>query len=358
MRLALTAVLLLVIVSQPAIAAWQQDGPLARAAPSSDLALYVGFYGPRCRPRVIVGKPLDPQTDARTLWVPVGELQISVDDRPISTGEQAVGQPLPLAGPAVDALRRGRIATVLLAGERLAFDLSGSARAIRAAEEQCRHPKPVGGWITIRDEITEGWAQRTIARIRDAKAVGLVLESTGGLVYEAEKLGRWVRAQGLDTAVRAECASACVNAWAGGVNRYIARGAKIGLHRARAQYAGYEDGQADVAAFATYLRSMEIAAADAIAVRAASTPSAKMDWVDAEEARSLSLATAIGEPPPVTERVAVMSPPEIVMGPVASAVPTPAGHGAVWSLIGIGTLVGVLGALGMAARRRKRHVPS
>lgn len=340
------------------MAAWRQDGPLSRAGPSGDLALYIGFYGSHCRPRVIVAEPMDAQLDPQTLRVPVGELQISVDGQQIVTGKQAVDQPLMLAAPAVAALRRGRVAMVLVAGKRLAFDLSGSARAIRAAEEHCRHPKPVGGWITIRDEITEGWAQRTIARIRDAKAVGVVLESSGGLVYEAEKLGRWIRAQGLDTAVHAQCASACVNAWAGGVNRYISPGGKIGLHRARAQYAGYEDGQADVAAFAKYLRSMEIAAANAIAVRAASTPSAKMDWVDAEEAQALSLATVIGEPPSGAERVAAMSPPELVTGPLASAVATPAGHGAALSLIGIGTLVGVLGALGMAATRRKRRVPS
>ena len=346
MGLASIALLILAAFSGAAVAAWHQDGPLSHGTPSRGLNLYIGFYGRDCRAHAMVGRRLDGQS----LWVPVGALEVNVDGRRVFAGEQVVDQAVKLPARAVAALRRGYVATVSVAGRRPVLDLSGSARAIRAAEDHCRQPKPNWGWITIDGEITEGWAQRAIAQIRDAEAGGVVLNSGGGLVEEARKLGRWIRAQGLDTAVQQKCASACVNAWAGGVHRYMASGAKIGFHRATAADAGYEDGQADVAAFATYLRSMGIEAADTIAVRAASTSSSGMDWIGAKEAQALNLATGSGQPLPARAEVATDSPPTLVAGPLGAAISALTGRGAIILLMGIGMSVGFV----VAGAKQKR----
>jgi hypothetical protein len=58
------------------------------------------------------------------------------------------------------------------------------------------------------------------------------LESRGGRVAEGLALGRLIASRNLDTLVRGECSSACVTAFAGGRQRLIAPGARIGLHSA------------------------------------------------------------------------------------------------------------------------------
>ena len=57
-------------------------------------------------------------------------------------------------------------------------------------------------WLRIDGvEITPGFAQRTITELRLRKAIGLVINSPGGSVDEARKLGRYLRANGLRAAV-------------------------------------------------------------------------------------------------------------------------------------------------------------
>ena len=61
----------------------------------------------------------------------------------------------------------------------------------------------------------------------------LMLESPGGLTFEGFSLGRELRAHGVRTITRYECASACASIFLGGVERVLAGSrARIGLHQA------------------------------------------------------------------------------------------------------------------------------
>ena len=56
------------------------------------------------------------------------------------------------------------------------------------------------------------------------------LNSIGGRVGEAIKLGDVLRAQGVDTYVSLGCYSACTIAFAAGRNRFLRKGAALGFH--------------------------------------------------------------------------------------------------------------------------------
>jgi len=60
---------------------------------------------------------------------------------------------------------------------------------------------------------------------------GIELDSPGGSAAEGFALAALVRDRGLDTFVRADCASACVLVFAGGRERLAAPSARFGLHR-------------------------------------------------------------------------------------------------------------------------------
>ena len=63
--------------------------------------------------------------------------------------------------------------------------------------------------------------------------VGVVLDSGGGPVYEGRALGNVIRREGLDTYSLAGCSSACVTAFLGGRERWLAPGARLGFHQFR-----------------------------------------------------------------------------------------------------------------------------
>jgi hypothetical protein len=57
------------------------------------------------------------------------------------------------------------------------------------------------------------------------------LDSIGGRIGEGQKLNALIRKRGLDTFVDVKCLSACTLAFAGGRERILKRGAKLGFHR-------------------------------------------------------------------------------------------------------------------------------
>lgn len=59
----------------------------------------------------------------------------------------------------------------------------------------------------------------------------LVLESTGGHIYEGRAVAKLVLARRLDTHVERICASACTTAYLAGANRTLAPGGRIGFHQ-------------------------------------------------------------------------------------------------------------------------------
>ena len=146
-------------------------------------------------------------------------------------------------------------------------------------------------WVHVSGEIDRGFADRTIARLRRNKAIGLIIDSPGGSVYEARKLGYYIRNNGLRVGVAGLCASACIDVLAGGVERYVTSGARLGIHQSKVprRYSSHEGGQLYVAESALYLREMGVD--DAIALVAATVPKDEMRWISLADAFETRLVT-------------------------------------------------------------------
>ena len=146
-------------------------------------------------------------------------------------------------------------------------------------------------WVHVSGEIDHGFADRTITRLRQRKAIGLIIESPGGSVYEARKLGYYIRNNGLRVGVAGLCASACIDVLAGGVERYVTSAARLGIHQSKVprRYSSHEGGQLYVAESALYLREMGVD--DAIALIAATVPKDEMRWISLADAFETKLAT-------------------------------------------------------------------
>jgi hypothetical protein len=148
-----------------------------------------------------------------------------------------------------------------------------------------------GVWVRYEGEITTGLATELAVHLRKERAVGLIINSPGGNVYEARKLGRYLRANELNVAVDKVCTSACIDILAGGVSRYITPRARIGIHQSSApgSVGSHNTGQSYVASSALYLREMGID--PEVALAAASVPPSKMYWFSTSEAIKTGLAT-------------------------------------------------------------------
>jgi hypothetical protein len=148
-------------------------------------------------------------------------------------------------------------------------------------------------WVEVKGQINDGFADQVIARLREAKAVGLVISSPGGSLYEARRLGRWLRDNGMRVAVDDLCTSACVDVLAGGIERYVTANAKLGIHQSRVpkHLSSHEGGQLSVVTAALYLREMGVD--DSIALAAAAVPNSAMYWISVPEALETGLATKL-----------------------------------------------------------------
>jgi hypothetical protein len=85
---------------------------------------------------------------------------------------------------------------------------------------------------TVSDGISDGHFQsflETVKKHPDIKTVNL--KSTGGLVWEAQRISEVIIDLGLDTHVEEECASACSTIFLSGTTRTLALGARLGFHR-------------------------------------------------------------------------------------------------------------------------------
>lgn len=100
-----------------------------------------------------------------------------------------------------------------------------------------------GPALLLRGPITEGDADRLEAHLAAAEAGPeiVALDSPGGLVREALRIGRTLRAAALDTLVAEGmvCASSCPYVLAGGVARIVAPDAAVGLHQHYYETPGY-----------------------------------------------------------------------------------------------------------------------
>ncbi len=156
--------------------------------------------------------------------------------------------------------------------------------------------RPRAVWVRVDGaEIGDGFAERVIRELRDNRAVGLVINSPGGSVLEARKLGRYLRANGLRTAVDRTCTSACIDVLAGGAERYATPAARLGVHRSKvpSRYSSHEGGQLYVAESFRYLREMGVDAD--VAIAAASIPHDMLLLIPLSDALKTQLVTAVVE---------------------------------------------------------------
>jgi hypothetical protein len=159
--------------------------------------------------------------------------------------------------------------------------------------EQSGAPRAV--WLRVNGDIDDGFAQRVIRELRRNRAVGLVISSPGGGVAEARKLGRYLRANGLRTAVDGVCVSACIDVLAGGSERYATPAAKLGTHQSKVpgRYSSHAGGQFYVADSYRYLREMGVDAE--VAIAAALIPNDKILLIPLPDALKTRLITAVVE---------------------------------------------------------------
>ena len=136
------------------------------------------------------------------------------------------------------AFAMGGMTTLLYAFDRLADrdqQMTLMALGIMAADQG---PKPVvsvmvdGKRVALSGEMGFGTTNLVRAALkRHPEIEGIELDSPGGSAAEGFALAALVRDRGLDTFVRADCASACVLVFAGGRERLAAPSARFGLHR-------------------------------------------------------------------------------------------------------------------------------
>lgn len=188
-----------------------------------------------------------------------------------------------------DRVALRRLATVSC--ERLA-DLTGLDRGLVRFDDSGALE---GTWVVARGDIVDGFADEVIAELRRRRAIGLVIESAGGSVYEARRLGRWLREHGLRVAVDRLCASACVDVLAGGVARLLTPTARLGVHQSTAPPAEGSHGGGRLAVVSSVLYLREMGIDDNIALVAAAVPNEKLFWISTNEALETGLVTAVVE---------------------------------------------------------------
>lgn len=184
------------------------------------------------------------------------------------------------------------VARAVEACERLADDTGVVSALVRFEPDG----QPRTAWLRIDGaEIGEGFAAQTIAELNRRRAIGLVINSPGGSVHEARELGRFLRVNGLRAAVDRACTSACVDVLAGGVERYVTRNAKLGIHQSRvpSRYSSHEGGQLYVADSFRYLREMGVDAD--VAIAAASVPNNQILLISLPDALATGLVTRVIE---------------------------------------------------------------
>lgn len=148
--------------------------------------------------------------------------------------------------------------------------------------------------------------QRSALRSADEQGrVQVFLNSPGGEILAAMRIGELLRANDAMVWVNGECSSACVFVFAGGVERNLIRESRVGLHRPFFEqkfFAGLSSQQAQrrygelIARCKSYMRSMGIT--DALFEDMLRVPSQKIQYVDrkyAEEVRLLGTDPAYEE---------------------------------------------------------------
>ena len=91
-----------------------------------------------------------------------------------------------------------------------------------------------GRFILLKGEIDFG-VTKAITQILSANPDidGIILDSSGGIVYEGRGLFMLIKKYGLDTYCFKNCSSACTIAFIGGTRRFLGLKARLGFHQYR-----------------------------------------------------------------------------------------------------------------------------
>jgi hypothetical protein len=166
-----------------------------------------------------------------------------------------------------------------------------------------------GRWLIYLDGFIDTGAAGRFERLLERRGIGeatVYLNSPGGHLVEAMRLGREIRARGFDTVVGARsadsvaprpglCYSACPFAFAGGVRRSLEPGSSLGVHRAanRVPVADEADFQGTVASQAgDYLAEMGVSTG--LVALMAEAPHDSIRDIAPAEAAALHLVTPSG----------------------------------------------------------------
>lgn len=165
-----------------------------------------------------------------------------------------------------------------------------------------------GGVLALTGTIDPGAADRVAAEIaaHGEYIRTVALDSPGGIVDEALKIGKLIRRQGYATSVAAGalCASSCPLVFAGGKERLATAQSAIGVHqiyaaapagsaveRLAAAGTAMSEAQALTAEISRYLRQMGVD--DEVWLRALETPPDRLSYFKADELKRLNLATRL-----------------------------------------------------------------
>ena len=168
-----------------------------------------------------------------------------------------------------------------------------------------------GRWLIYLDGFIDTGAAGRLERLLESRGIDaatVYLNSPGGHLVEAMRLGREIRARGFDTVVAARsadsvaprpglCYSACPFAFAGGVRRSLEPGSSLGVHRAanRVPVADEAGFQGTVASQASdYLAEMGVSAG--LVALMAGAPHDSIREITPAEAAALYLVTPSGPP--------------------------------------------------------------
>jgi len=158
--------------------------------------------------------------------------------------------------------------------------------------------------VALQGTITKDGVSRFDEVIRKAASLGcknpwLLLESPGGLLFEALDLGIEVRRAGFRTITRSACASACAMIFLGGTERILAGSrARIGLHQSSrgsehnhvCDPTSYSSATREMSA---YLKSVIPTEADQVMNVIMQTSCESVEWVHGQRAVKLGIATGL-----------------------------------------------------------------
>ena len=160
------------------------------------------------------------------------------------------------------------------------------------------------------------------------KLIGLVLDSPGGSIAEAEKVAGFISTNHLAVAVlgTGECSSACFLLFAASPSRFAERAALIGVHSATRDGIETTDAMA-----ATTIMARDAAAygvPNSIVGKIVTTAPQRLSWLTPTDLTSMGVTflTPTNPPPPASPPVGAReAPPPLPSQPPAAQVPPPTG---------------------------------